>query len=301
VINGVYIFWTSGLPIFHTTLDSGKAEINQILFAGISSAINIFVKELAQSDLESINIEDGTLKYSIHKELIFVIHCTGKKGSLLGGFLLWQIRTEFLQQYAQIIENSSDSFIDSSLFYPFNTTVNGIHNDLILLYDRHESLFNYISEEIPLSLIQELLKEGDNLIEGFPNDTIRLIRRLDTKYEEEVKEKIMFSLGVYFGIEISKKKFPNRVGLNQTEILNLLNEISVAKLDKKSHLYTLSICPICRGKTSTDPMCHFFAGFIEGGFDNPKLHIIEETCKAKGDQYCTFKISSNRDFHSSKH
>jgi predicted hydrocarbon binding protein len=297
VINGVYIFWTSGLPIFHTTLDSGKAEINQILFAGISSAINMFIKELAHSDLESINIEDGTLKYSVHKELIFVIHCTGKKGSHLGGFLLWQIRTEFLKQYAQVIENSPDSFVDSSLFHPFDSTVNKIHNDMLLLFDKHENLFNYIPPKIPLSLIQELLKEGDNLIEGFPNDTIRLIRRLDTKYEEEVKEPIMFSLGVYFGIEISKKIFPNRVGINQTEVLKLLNEISVAKLDKKSHLFTLTICPICRGKSSTDPMCHFFAGFIEGGFDNPKLHIIEETCKAKGDQYCTFKISSNRDTH----
>ncbi|MFX0085218.1 MAG: V4R domain-containing protein [Candidatus Hodarchaeota archaeon] len=296
MISGVYIFFVSGLPIFHMNLGLNEREsMNQILFGGISSAINMLIKELAHSDLQSINVEDGKLKYSISNELIFVLHSKGQKGDEISGFLLKQIQNEFLEDYEVIIKNSDRNVIDSSLFQPFKTKVREMYRSVLELSETHENLFNFIPDDIPLSLVNELLKEGDNLIEGFPRDTIRLVRRLDEKFDRDIKKRIIFSLGIYFGIEISKREFPTRVSLNQDEILKLLNEISVAKYNKSERLFTFAICPICRGRVSTEPICDFFSGFIEGCFDNPNLQVKEITCKASGDKSCTYSLIYSRD------
>jgi predicted hydrocarbon binding protein len=274
---------------------TGEETMNQILFGGISSAINMLIKELAHSDLQSINVEDGKLKYSIYDELIFVLHSKGQKGEEISGFLLKQIQNEFLEDYEVIINNSDLNVIDSNLFIPFKGKIRKMYRIILELSETHEDLFNFIPDDIPLSLVNELLKEGANLIEGFPKDTIRLVRRLDEKFETDIKKKIMFSLGVYFGIEISKIEYPTRVSLNQDEILKLLNEISVAKFDKSERVFTLAICPICRGRESKEPICDFFTGFIEGCFDNPNLQVKEIACKATGDNSCTYSLIYSRD------
>lgn len=295
MISGVYIFLTSGLPVFHTNLNQEQESMNQILFGGISSAINMLIKEIAHSELQSINIEDGTLNYSVKNDLIFVIHSRGKKSRDLAGFLVKQIMTAFIEDYGILILNNTQNIIDSSLFLPFETKVKEIHDTFMKLYENQPNLFKFIPKDIPLSLIQDLLKEGEDLVEGFPDDTIRLVRRLDDKYDAQINRKVLFSLGVFFGIELSRKYFPHTVNINQDEVLKLLNEISVAKFDKKTRAYVLSICPICRGKTSNEPMCNFFTGFIEGCFDNPNLVVQEVTCKASGDKNCSYSFKYSRD------
>ncbi len=272
------------------TFDVSEERMNQILFAGISSAINMFIKEVTQADLESINIEDGMLQFSLYNDLIFAVHSSGSRGNQLGGFLNQQIKQAFLDSYLSLIEANPNSLVESSLFSAFEKVVMEIYQTLIKLYESHTNLFNFLPREISLKIIEDLVNEGETLISGFPNDTIRMIRLLDEKYTVENKDQIMFSLGIYLGIEISNFKYKQRIGLSQKEVLNLLNEISITKFNSTYQLYTFTICPVCRGKQSTKPMCHFFAGFIEGCFDNPRLYVIEETCKASGDNVCTFKI-----------
>lgn len=254
----------------------------------------MLVKEIARSDLQSIEIEDGTLKYNIFNELIFVVHNRGKTGDKIASFLLNQIKNEFIKDYEQILTTMELNVIDSSIFESFEDKVIETHQTILKLYENHENLFNFIPSEIPLSMIQDLLSKGDNLIEGFPDDTIRLVRILDDKYNVNTKERILFSLGFYFGIEIAKKKFPTKVSFGQDVVMKLLNEISVAKFDKKKRVFTLMICPICRSKKSDKPMCGFFAGFIEGCFDNPNLRVKEVTCKASGDKNCSYKLIDSR-------
>jgi len=295
VISGIYIFLTSGLPIFHTNLQPTEESMNQILFGGISSAISMLVKELAHSDLQSIEVEGGTLKYSIFKELIFVVHSRGKTGEDIVDFLLNQIKNEFIKGYEKILNTMELNVIDSSIFESFEDKVKETYRSILKLYESHENIFNFIPSDTPLSMIQDLLIKGDNLIEGFPDDTIRLVRILDDKYDVNTKKRILFSLGVYFGIEITKMKFPTKVSFGQDVVMKLLNEISVAKFDKKKRVFTLMICPICRGKKSNKPMCDFFAGFIEGCFDNPNLRVKEVTCKASGDKNCSYKLMDSRD------
>ncbi|MHA1228754.1 MAG: V4R domain-containing protein [Candidatus Hodarchaeales archaeon] len=292
MILGVYVFLTSGLPIFFTNLSKEKSDINEILFAGISSAINMFVKEIAQSDLESIEIEDGKLLYKVDKDLIFVVHTRGKKGELIGEYLINFLGTEFKSKYGHIIQENPNSVVDNSLFWPFEDEIEKAYEKLVKLSKDQPELFKILPTDIPISLIDELEKEGKNLIKGFPNDTIRLIRRLDEKYKgKKVRDQIMLSLGKFFGREIAKKEIPERVGsLTEKETLKLLNEISITKFDRKKSSFSLAICPICRKKSSDKPMCHFFSGFISGCFNNPRLLITESSCKAAGGKNCIFKI-----------
>ncbi|MHA2075500.1 MAG: hypothetical protein ACW97X_12845 [Candidatus Hodarchaeales archaeon] len=295
MISGVYIFRTSGLPIFYSSLDQEHKSMNQVLFGGISSAINMLIKEIARSELQSINVEDGTLHYSVKNDLIFVIHSKGPKIRELAKFLIKQVMAAFIEDFGIMILDSAHSIVDNSLFQPFERKALEIYKTFMKLYESQPNLFEFIPNDIPLALIQDLLKEGENLVEGFPDDTIRLVRRLDDKYEARVNREVLFSLGVFFGIELSKKYFPDTVNINQGEVLKLLNEISIAKFNKKTRAYVLSICPVCRGKTSSDAMCNFFTGFIEGCFDNPNLFVQEATCKAKGDKNCSFILKYSRE------
>jgi predicted hydrocarbon binding protein len=78
--------------------------------------------------------------------------------------------------------------------------------------------------------------------------------------------------------------------LTQTDVLGLLNEISVSKLESSNEIFDIVICPECRDKTSEKPMCHFFSGFIEGALDNPGISVEEISCKAAGGEMCRFKL-----------
>jgi len=43
----------------------------------------------------------------------------------------------------------------------------------------------------------------------------------------------------------------------------------------------------------TQPVCHFFRGYLSGFLTSVfgmEIHMIEETCLAKGDQYCEFEV-----------
>ena len=291
MISEVYIFLTSGIPIFHSNLNQEHKSVNPVLFGGLSSAMNMLVKEVANAELQSINVEDGTLHYSARDDLIFVIHSKGLKSRRLAGFLIKQVMKSFTEDF-EIILKEPKKMINNTIFQMFEPKMLEIHDSFMKLYESQPNLFKYIPDDIPLDIIQDLLKEGENLVEGFPNDTIRLVRRLDDKYDAQINRKVLFSLGIYFGIELSKIYFSDTVTISQNEVLKLLNEISVAKFDKKTRTYILSICPICRGKSSKDPMCNFFAGFIEGCFDNPNFKIQEVTCKAKGDNNCSFSVIS---------
>ena len=272
------------------TFGSAEEKMNQILFAGVSSAINMFIKEVTQADLESINVENGRVQFSIYKDLIFAVHTSSARGNQLGEYLLEYIKQAFLASYSPLIDANPHSLVETGLFSAFESVVDDIFQNLISLFNSHKNIFNYLPRDISLEIIEDLVNEGDTLISGFPNDTIGMIRKLDDKYAVENRNQIMFALGIYLGNEISNLKYKQRVGLSQKEVLKLLNEISVTKYDHSNQIYSFMICPICRGKNSANPMCHFFAGFIEGCFDNPRLSIAEETCKASGDEVCTFKI-----------
>lgn len=293
MIQSVFVFSIDGLSVFHMTVDSKEyLEINDLLFAGVSSAIRNLMDELGHKNLQSIEVSDGMLIYSCSHNLIFVIHARDNEGTAIGKFLVKQIEYEFVKSYKDIISEESIHLKPINTYDPFKDKIKNLYTDLKALYQRQPRLFNFFPKSIPISLVQDILLEGEDLISGYPNTTIKLARRLEEKYDKsQEKSIILFSLGKFIGYEISQIKFPNNIAINQTNILSLLNEISIAKYDSKNDLFKLEICPICRGKQSDIACCEFFSGFIEGGFDNPQLKVKEISCKATGDKYCTFQVN----------
>lgn len=290
MIIGVYLFLRSGLPIFYSSLDSEKSKINEILFAGVSSAINNFIKELADSDIESIQIQDGQLKYRVQEDIIFVIHTVGKE--TYESFLLEYIRTEFFRNYYQYLDKENLMFLDTTPFDTLSSSITSMNKKFQELYGVLRNVFRYLPPNVPSELIEKLLAESDSLLDGFPNDTIKLVRSLHKQFfNHKLRKEVMFCLGIYFGHEIKEKKFSNKIAISQSDILKILNEISIVKYDNNSKTFTFSICPICRGWESEENICDFFTGFIEGCFDNPMISIKEITCKAKNPkEKCTFLI-----------
>ncbi|MHA2296063.1 MAG: V4R domain-containing protein [Candidatus Hodarchaeales archaeon] len=290
MIREVFIYHKDGVSIFHLRFDASGHEVSHNVFAGVSSAVNMFLQDLGHQSLHSINVGNGRLIYSSSQDFFFVVHAVGDEGEIIGPFLVKQIEIEFLKAFKDAIEKQIWNVVDADVSRQFKNSILGIHEDFVKLHESNRELFNFFPTDVPMTQLYELIKEGTDLIEGFPDDTIRLVRRLDKKYEESIKQKVFHSLGRYFGHRISEEQLKNKIGINPFDVLKLLNEISVANFEAKREQFILKICPVCRDKTSNAPTCHFYCGFIEGCFNNPKLNVIETSCKAKGDQNCIFQI-----------
>ncbi|MHA1167840.1 MAG: V4R domain-containing protein [Candidatus Hodarchaeales archaeon] len=294
MIREVFIFHKSGISVFHKILEEDKTkltqEIDNVIFASVSSAISNLMKELGHDNLQVIEVGSGKLFYSSSNDLFFVVHATTDGGEIIGPYLLKQLEAEFTETFHDLIKKKDWKIVETATFRKFNKNVDRINDDLKKLYEKNPKLFRFFSAEVPLSRIKELHMTSASLIKGFPMNTIRLVRRIDKIYGDEIKQDAYYSLGRYFGHEISKREFKNKIGINPSDVLKLLREISVAKYDSTNERFTLLICPICRGKTSEKTSCHFFAGFIQGCFDNPKIVCTEVQCKAKGDKNCIFQI-----------
>ena len=81
---------------------------------------------------------------------------------------------------------------------------------------------------------------------------------------------------------------------DEKNVLELLNEISVAKFDSASASFDITICPVCRGVTADEPVCDFLSGFIEGVLSNLSIRVDETKCKARGDKSCVFTLTRTR-------
>ncbi|MFW9994417.1 MAG: V4R domain-containing protein [Candidatus Odinarchaeota archaeon] len=290
MIREVNIFHSNGISIIHLNLGVTDREVDKNLFAGVSSAVSTFLKELGHGVLHSINVEDGIIVYSSSHGLFFAVHASGPEGEVIGPFFVKQIEFEFIKTFKDIIDRLTWDVIETSIFQEFKATIQRINENLLKLYESNRNLFNFFPTNVPMAQFYELLEEGTDLIDGFPEDTIRLVRQLDKKYDGTTRQEVFHSLGQYFGHDVSKKKLKNKIGVSPSDVLKLLNEISVAKFDARKEQFILSICPVCRGKRDCEPVCDFFTGFIQGCFDNPKLQVSETACKAKGDKNCTFQI-----------
>jgi predicted hydrocarbon binding protein len=291
MINSAHIFHSNGLSLVNLYIDQKKQKANDLLFAGVSSAINTFLRELGHKNLQSITVDSGTLIYSTFNDLIFVVQVSSPDYELLGKFFVKQIELAFFSEFNnQINENTSD-IIKVSTFKAFKETMNKIYTTLHTLYDNEPAIFRYFDPSIPISVIEELIKEQKDLLSGYPNDTIKLVRRLEEKIAYiSIKNSILSSLGKYFGFEIAKNKFSSHQIITHKNVLQLLQEISIVSFDNVNEEFKMKICPICRKKKSNRPFCDFFVGFIEGAYNNPSICVKETKCIAQGDKECIYKI-----------
>lgn len=88
-----------------------------------------------------------------------------------------------------------------------------------------------------------------------------------------------------------------RVGLDVfARVFNQFSDQVVRISDSEKHyLWIIERCPVCWGRAAADPCCHLAGGLLEeatfwasGG---RRFAVEEITCKARGDEHCTFQIS----------
>ncbi len=289
----VYILHLDGTPVLRVDFDHNATDNSDDffgLFSGFSSAINTFVKELGHKEIKSISVGDGVLVYSSREPLLFVVHSTNERYEQLAKLIVKQIEYEFMESYSEVL-NSDNAFVLHDFFKPFEATVIHIHDTLKSLHLHHPDLLEFLPSFIPLSALYEVLNMGLDVIEGYPNDTIKIVRQLDKYFTQENDYEIAsVALGRYSGHMIARKRFKNEPVIDHDKVLKLLNEISVVKFDSSQEVFDFHLCPICRGKHAGHHICHFFSGFIEGALDNPGIDVEEITCRASGDSSCSFKL-----------
>jgi hypothetical protein len=262
------------------------------LFGGVSSAINTLLVELGHKELKSITVEDGVLAYSSHDPVLFVVHAEDPKYEQFAKILVKQVEYEFLTYYDERL-NDREFFVSVDNFTPFETKVKELYSSLKKLQEQYPEILEFLPSFIPLSRLYEVLNLGLDIVYGYPDDTIKLVRQLSTYFADDpgIEEVVAQTLGRYSGHRIAKSRFKGKLVLNPEQILQLLNEISVAKLDSNHEFFDIVLCPICRGRTSEKPICQFFSGFIEGAFDNPGITVEETSCRALGSKSCRFSLT----------
>ncbi len=294
LLKAIYILHLDGTPVLRVNLDESTEEKRSTfldLFGGFSSAINVLVKELGHKELKSITVGDGVLVYSSKEPLLFVVHAVHPKNEQLAKLLVKQVEHEFLASYEDILVDGS-VFVHADFFNPFEAKVIEIYDSLMRIYTDYPQLVDFLPSFIPLTRLNEVLNLGLDVIEGFPDDTIKLVRRLSKLFvdDEDLEAVVGRTLGKYSGWRIAHNRFHDEFVINQENVLELLNEISVSKYDMKEEVYDILLCPICRGRTAEKPMCHFFSGFIEGALDNPGVFVEQISCRALGEKSCRFKL-----------
>ena len=248
------------------------------------------MKELGHKEIKSISVGDGVLVYSSRDPLLFVVHAIDPKNEQFAKLLVKQIEHEFVTTYEDLLHDDN-AFVINDIFKPFKANVLAIHENLMRLHVEYPEILDFLPVFIPLTQLYDVLHLGLDLINGYPTDTIRLIRQLGKhiKNDEHLKD-IALTLGRYSGHMIAKQRYMGELVIDHEKVLNLLNEISVVKFDHSKEQFDFQLCPICRERKSEKPICEFFSGFIEGSLDNPSITVEEITCKARGDKSCSFKI-----------
>jgi len=294
VINTVYLFHRDGTPLLQVTLNQDevpKPESIKGLYERLFSAIEEIFSQLGHEEIQSVNVNDGLLVYKTYDPFIIAAYANSRKSEQFAKFLVEQIEYEFQRVYCDIPKIDSSSVYEGH-FNPFRSKVTEIYEILIGLQKEYPKLLSFLPSFVPLFRLNEVLHLGLDIVEGYPYDTIKLVRQLELIFSDskELEEVTARAIGRYSGYLIARNHFAPSMVLNQTDVLGLLNEISVSKLDASNEIFDIVLCPECRDKKSEKPMCHFFSGFIEGALDNPSISVEEISCKASGGAMCRFKL-----------
>lgn len=294
IVNTVYLFHRDGNPLLQVPLDASdkmKPESIKHLFERLFCAIDDVFTELGHSDIRSVTVNGGLFVYKAQDPFLFAAYTRKPKSEEFAKQLVEQVEYEFERVYSDL-PRIGDSSVYESHFSPFETKVREIYETLVHLQKDYPKLLQFLPSFVPLFRLNEVLSMGLDIIAGYPHDTIKLVRQLDLLFSDDrgLEDVIARAIGRYAGNQIAKNQFDPSMVMNQENVLELMNEISVTKLDSTNEVFDVVLCPICREKHSEKPMCHFFSGFIEGALDNPRLSVQEISCKAVGDKSCRFKL-----------
>ncbi len=293
MIKTVYIIHLDGVPLLSLNIDGSKdqAQTFEELFGGLSSAIATLLKELGHKELKSISAGDGLLVYSSREPVLFVVHTENPKYEQFTKILVKQIEHQFFREFEHYLKQDT-SYVRGERYTRFKSNILDLYNHLLKIRKDYPELIGFLPSFIPLSQLYMVLNLGLDIIKKFPDDTIKLVREVPNYFDNdrEIEALVTKTIGRYAGHILSKDRFKGNMVIDQTDVLKMMNEISVVKYDKKQDLYDVVLCPVCRGRESEIPMCHFFSGFIEGALGNPSISVEQVSCKACGDTSCKFQL-----------
>ncbi len=292
MIDGVYIFHNKGFPLFYYGKET-DAILDEVIFAGVSSALDVFIKEFSQDKVYTIHSDKGSFIYTSYANLIFIVQTHNSKNMFFPKFVLRQIELQFIEDYSDIINSiKGNDYIDRELFTSFHLTCANIIDKLTTLLDKNPAFFDIFPEHVPLKILLEVLEKGQDILDGYPEKTIKIVRAFYRSYKGKDSKIVMKSLGKLIGHEV-RQKIDHKTALNCTikDVMAQINEIAIASFDPSKSQVKFDLCPVCRGIKSEEMICDFYSGFIEGYFDNPRINVEETKCKARGDPYCLFQIN----------
>ncbi|MFW9920743.1 MAG: V4R domain-containing protein [Candidatus Thorarchaeota archaeon] len=293
-MKSVYLFHRDGNPLLQVPLDEAdkiKPQSIKGLFERLFSAIDEIFTELGHPEIRSVAVNEGLLVYKVQDPFLFAVYTNKPKSEEFAKQLVEQIEYEFERVYNDL-PRIGDSSVYEGHFNPFESKIREIYETLVNLRKEYPKLLAYLPSFVPLFRLNEVLNLGLDIIAGYPHDTIKLVRQLNLFFSDDqgLEDVIARTIGRYSGHQIAKNHFEPSMVINQENVLDLLNEISVTKLDETNEVFDVVLCPVCREKTSEKPMCHFFSGFIEGALDNPSISVEEISCKATGERSCKFRL-----------
>ena len=76
MLNGLFIFTKTGLPIFRLDLTKDSEEVDEILFAGVASAINFSIKNIGHKKLQTVTTDSGVLIFSVRAAAVGLLPLT---------------------------------------------------------------------------------------------------------------------------------------------------------------------------------------------------------------------------------
>ncbi|TFG14015.1 hypothetical protein EU537_04765 [Candidatus Thorarchaeota archaeon] len=294
IVRTVYIVHLAGIPLVSVNLDGSARDNRQSfeeLFGGFTSAINNLVKELGHEELKAIESGNGLLVYSSRDPVLFVVHVEKQEYDQFAKILVKQIENQFFQEFEGHLQKE-EAYVRGERYQRFKSNIRDLYNHLMRIRNDYPEIIQFLPSVIPLSQLYMVLNLGLDIIQNFPEDTIKLVRELNNYFgnQPELEDLVARTIGRYAGYRIAKAEYKDKLVIQQSELLDLLNEISVTKFDSDKEVYDIVLCPVCRGKTANRPICHFFSGFIEGVLRNPSISVEETSCRAMGNKSCEFAL-----------
>lgn len=287
MLDEFFILRRDGLSLFHIRLEENSftVQLPEELFAGFSSAIVAFTSELGAGHLSKIEIEEHVFVYKVMEDLITVAKISLDDDKTTAEHIVALLYREFVNEYQAELKNF-DGTVRRDIFFPFADKVRKIVRMCEKIARNNPNLLANIPPSISIKAIEKLSDFSEELVDKFPEATIRMTRNFQKELPEGEMHYTMHKLGIEVGKDVAKKKIKKKT--NDKAIMRILNEISVCSYN--DNIITMQICPFCRGRKTKVFDCDFVAGFIEGAYNNPNISVREIACHAVGDKHCQFQI-----------
>ncbi|NVM55227.1 MAG: hypothetical protein HWN66_16090 [Candidatus Helarchaeota archaeon] len=250
MIYEIYIIgFQGGIPYIDKTYRKIHLGIHNTLVSGLLHVVyTMFDTEMEIGHIKSMETKDYKLIYLKHQDLLFVALADIQLDESKIQIMLNNIATSFYDDYKDTLANWSK---DLMLFQPFIRKMDSI-----------------LSETI-----------AELFFEEYPTNIVKLADYINKNYTLEYQELI----GKALAEKILTERFSNIV--KKRNLKRELSKFTVVK-NLTDDIIELSVCPFCRKKHSTKPICNFVSGFIKGMLQSDVW--VEKTCVGRGDASCSF-------------